>query len=85
MYVTDPKLGAYSRVKRNERVSTRGKVDPNDEVGDLTATMNEWELKGDDRLIELLSDGGGYMYLCAIVGLYCKIWVLFYVHGVYHC
>jgi len=45
MYVTDPKLGAYSRVKRNERVSAREKVNPNDEVGDLTATMNEGELK----------------------------------------
>jgi len=44
MYVTDPKLGAYSRVKRNKRVSAAERVNPNDDLGDKTATMNENEL-----------------------------------------
>jgi len=50
MYVTDPKLGAYSRVKRMERVSATERVNPNDEVGDKTATMNEGELKGGKKV-----------------------------------
>jgi len=50
MYVTDPKLGAYSRVKRRQRVSATERVNPNDDLGDKTATMNGDELKnGNDN------------------------------------
>jgi len=50
MYVTDPKLGAYSRVKRMDRVSATERVNPNDELGDKTATMNNNELLMADGL-----------------------------------
>jgi len=50
MYVTDPKLGAYSRVKRHNRVSALEKVNPNDDFGDKTATMNEGELKSTKKV-----------------------------------
>lgn len=44
-YVMDPKLGAYSRVKRTKFVSAKEKVNPNDALGDRTATMNENEIQ----------------------------------------
>ena len=37
-YVTNPKLGAYSRVKRLKEVDATENVNPNDKVADPTAT-----------------------------------------------
>jgi len=48
-YVTDPKLGAYSRVKRVKRVSANEKVNPNDQSGDKTATVDGDNVKAFSR------------------------------------
>jgi sphingolipid delta-4 desaturase len=52
MYVSDPKLGAYSRVKRRKRVSAAERVNPNDDLADKTATMNEYELSPGKEEVE---------------------------------
>jgi sphingolipid delta-4 desaturase len=37
-YVTNPRLGAYSRIKRRKTVACEEQVNPNDAVGDVSAT-----------------------------------------------
>ena len=37
-YITNPNIGAYSRVKRNKAVDSSENVNPNDAVGDTYST-----------------------------------------------
>merc|ERR1711865_1212617 len=46
-YITDPRIGAYSRVKRNKVVNSSEKVNPNDVTGDTYSTTETISTKSE--------------------------------------